>query len=290
MKEARLRFFFLTNKSILSSFLHSQAIDFDWCVLARVVEERYGKRVREGTPDSYWVKAQPTPHVSINAERAQSYRVTFFTHYNSTAEGIFQTAANQNVAKPWTRPLWLDKTSSKCINVFLDGVQHPLFLYCYHLHNIHFLEVFDAIPTLLLSPLFSRSLQIRHFVKANYLNPSYNGTDSERSTDSSIDSSLSYIDLSFTQGATSAFDPSNKSYQMFATQSIADTTELANQILYQPPYMNGNNLQVLIDVSSVSLSFYEMQNGVYRELVHFVAQTLQFSLQRGVPELFSGHS
>ena len=77
---------------------------------------------------------------------------------------------------------------------------------------------------------------------------------------------------------------------MFATQSIADTTELANQILYQPPYMNGNNLQVLIDVPSVSLSFYEMQNGVYRELVHFVAQSLQFSLQRGVPELFSCHS
>ena len=122
------------------------------------------------------------------------------------------------------------------------------------------------------------------------MNPSYNGTDSERSTDSSIDSSLSYIDLSFTQGATSAFDPSSKSYQMFATQSIADTTELANQILYQPPYMNGSNLQVLIDVPSVSLSFYEMQNGVYRELVHFVAQSLQFSLQRGVPELFSSHS
>ena len=251
------------------------------------MQERYGKHVREGTPDSYWLRAEPTPHVSINEERGQSYRVTFFTQYVSTAEGVFQTAAHQNVAKPWTRPLWLDKTSSKCINVFLDGVQHPLFLYCYHLHNIHFLEVFDAVPTLLLSPLFSRSLQIRHFVKSNYMNPSYNGTDSERSTDSSIDSSLSYIDLSFTQGATSAFDVSNKAYQMFVTRSLADTTEMVNQILYQPPYMNGSNLQVLIDVPSISLSVYEMQNGVYRELVHCVAQSLQFSLQRGVSELFS---
>ena len=119
------------------------------------------------------------------------------------------------------------------------------------------------------------------------MNPSYNGTDSERSTDSSIDSSLSYIDLSFTQGATSAFDVSNKAYQMFVTRSLADTTEMANQILYQPPYMNGSNLQVLIDVPSISLSVYEMQNGVYRELVHCVAQSLQFSLHRGVSELFS---
>ena len=223
----------------------------------------------------------------INAEKGKSYRVILFTQYHATSQGIYQPSVYQDSVRPWTQPLWLDKTYSRRIKVYLDGEQRSLFLYCYHLHNIHFLEIFDSVPTLLLSALFSRSLQLRHYIKSNYVNPFYNGTDSERSTDSGSDSSLSYTDLSLTQSGISGYTSSQKTYQIFDTQLLSNHSEVANQILYQPPYMNESNMQVLIDIPSLSLSVYEMQNGIYKELVHCIAEEIRLTLQQGAPELFS---
>ena len=73
--------------------------------------------------------------------------------------------------RAWSKPFWLTKTQARRVPVTLNGVRHTLYLYSYRLHGVSVLEVFDAVPSLVLSPLQASCTQLRHYDRLEYANP-----------------------------------------------------------------------------------------------------------------------
>ena len=189
--------------------------------------------------------------------------------------------ATPDQPKSWSKPLWLSKSSAKRVAITLDGVRRSLFVYTYRFHNVSFLEVFDSVPTLVLSPLQSLSVRLRHYDRLNYYNMAITATDSDTASDASV-SSISSMLPSVSSSASS-------SCSEFVVQSRTDDRALAaHQIAYQSAYTDVLNIQVVARIPSISVSVYEKDNGVYSELVHVKGDALLITLQRSGCELFSG--
>ena len=144
-----------------------------------------------------------------------------------------------------------------------------LYLYSYTLHDIGYLEIFDAVPTLLLSELHMKSLQLRHFDRAAYFNLLMTDTD----TDSShVSTSL----------PTSTDSTGRSSHHVFSIQSYTGTS-LSNEIIHQP----GKSVHISMDIPSISFSVYSLQNGIYQELIHSDLQGFHLTFQQDRCQLFS---
>lgn len=190
--------------------------------------------------------------------------------------------ATPDQPKYWSKPLWLSRSSAKRVAITLDGVRRSLFVYTYRFHNVSFLEVFDSVPTLVLSPLQSLSIRLRHYDRLSYYNVVTTATDSDTASDASV-SSLSSMLPSMSSGASSS------SCSEFVVQARTDDRALAaHQIAYQSAYADVLNIQVVARIPSISVSVYEKDNGVYSELVHVKGDALLITLQRSGCELFSG--
>lgn len=190
--------------------------------------------------------------------------------------------ATPDQPKCWSKPLWLSRSSAKRVAITLDGVRRSLFVYTYRFHNVSFLEVFDSVPTLVLSPLQSLSIRLRHYDRLSYYNVVTTATDSDTASDASV-SSLSSMLPSVSSGASSS------SCSEFVVQARTDDRALAaHQIAYHSAYADVLNIQVVARIPSISVSVYEKDNGVYSELVHVKGDALLITLQRSGCELFSG--
>ena len=79
-------------------------------------------------------------------------------------------------------------------------MKYNLYLYIYRLHNTFYLEIFDRIPSLLLSPLQARAVHLKHYNRKEYRTQqlatmtdadSATDTDGMLATDWMTDSSMS---------------------------------------------------------------------------------------------------
>ena len=116
--------------------------------------------------------------------------------------------ATPDQPKCWSKPLWLSRSSAKRVAITLDGVRRSLFVYTYRFHNVSFLEVFDSVPTLVLSPLQSLSIRLRHYDRLSYYNVVTTATDSDTASDASV-SSLSSLSGSSVSAGVGAVVSSN---------------------------------------------------------------------------------
>ena len=190
--------------------------------------------------------------------------------------------------RAWSKPFWLTKTQARRVPVTLNGVRHTLYLYSYRLHGVSVLEVFDAVPSLVLSPLQASCTQLRHYDRLEYANPVATAT-----TDSDSLSDASFASLSSVLPSLSS---SSSNYAEFAIRSftsaapgVTGSHESAGtgEIAYHSAYTDTFNVQVVVRVPSVCVSLYEKENGVYTEVVLAKTDSLLLTLQRGGCELFS---
>lgn len=155
----------------------------------------------------------------------------------------------------------------------VEGLTQILYLYSYSFHNIGCLEIFDAVPVLMLSSLHMRSIQLRHFDRSLY--------DNLVVTDTDTDSSVSTVStVSFSSGTAST---QKQSYQLFSIQQQSHSQFIGNQIVYK----KGQSIHISIDIPSVSCSVFAIPNGVYQELIHSTIQNLHFVIQQDGCHLFS---
>lgn len=194
--------------------------------------------------------------------------------------------------RAWSKPFWLTKTQARRVPVSLNGVRHTLFLYSYRLHGVSVLEVFDAVPSLVLSPLQASCTQLRHYDRLEYANPVATAT-----TDSDSLSDASFASLSSVLPSLSSTASSNYAEFVFrsftaargatgATEAVAPPAG-TGEIAYHSAYTDTFNVQVVVRVPSVCVSLYEKENGVYTEVVLAKTDSLLLTLQRGGCELFS---
>lgn len=189
--------------------------------------------------------------------------------------------------RAWSKPFWLTKTQARRVPVTLNGVRHTLYLYSYRLHGVSVLEVFDAVPSLVLSPLQASCTQLRHYDRLEYANPVATAT-----TDSDSLSDASFASLSSVLPSLSSVSSSN--YAEFALRSftsaapgVTESSAGTGEIAYHSAYTDTFNVQVVVRVPSVCVSLYEKENGVYTEVVLAKTDSLLLTLQRGGCELFS---
>lgn len=156
------------------------------------------------------------------------------------------------------------------MKVSVEGLTQILYLYSYSFHNVGCLEIFDAVPILMLSSLHMRSIQLRHFDRTLY--------DNLVVTDTDTDSSVSTVSFSSVTTSTQ-----RQSYQLFSIQQQSHTQFFGNQIVYK----KGQSIHLSIDIPSVSCSVYGIPNGVYQELIHSSIQNLHFIIQQDGCHLFS---
>ena len=268
------------------------SVDFDWCVFSRAVREKRGSEVSSGSPEAYWSAVEKSERVSMSLEKRKEYRVVLFTFYDynqlsnhydvSLSCGIeMKSVSSPDQTRAWSKPFWLTKTQARHLPVTLNGVRHTLYLYTYRLHNVSVLEVFDAVPSLVLSPLQASCTQLRHYDRLDYTNPIATAT-----TDSDSLSDSSFVSLSSVLPSLSSASAAN--YAEFAIRSFAPADPAtASQIAYHSAYTSTFNVQVVARVPSVCVSLYQKENGVYNEVVLAKTDSLLLTLQRGGCALFS---
>ena len=251
--------------------------------------------MKEGSPESYWLRVSPTPQTVLSAESHTDCRVCLRTHYAAyTARSMHQT-----VQRAWSQPFWLTKTTAKRISIVVNDNHQSLYVYVYTLHNTHFLEIYDRIPALLLSPLQSRALRLKHYNRYEYRNPFYYGTTETDTASDGTASSKSSVDMSY-MGPLSLYtthsQPSESSqrtgaaphsHHFFDIQTL-DDSPVGSQQVYEGAYSNPHNVQVVVSVPSVSVSLYDVVSGCYHEMTHVVVKGIRCVLQQGGCELFSG--
>ena len=147
--------------------------------------------------------------------------------------------------------------------------------------------MFDAVPSLVLSPLQASCTQLRHYDRLEYANPVATAT-----TDSDSLSDASFASLSSVLPSLSSASSSN--YAEFALRSftsaapgVTESSAGTGEIAYHSAYTDTFNVQVVVRVPSVCVSLYEKENGVYTEAVLAKTDSLLLTLQRGGCELFS---
>lgn len=277
-------------------------MDFDWPVFAERIRQEFGGKVKEGSPESYWLRVAPTPQTVLSAESHTDCRVCLRTHYATfTARSVPSTVpltVPSMVQRAWSQPFWLTKTTAKRISVVVGDSHQSLYVYVYSLHNTHVLEVYDRIPALLLSPLQSRALRLKHYNRYEYRNPFYYGTtETDTASDGTL-SSKSSVDLSI-MGPLSLYtthsQPSESSqrtgaaphsHHFFDIQTLESAPDASQQV-YEGAYSNPHNVQVVVSVPSVSVSLYDVVSGCYREVTHVLVKGVRCVLQQGGCELFS---
>ena len=157
-------------------------MDFDWSVLSTCIQQQRGETVKEGTPDAYWLRIPPTPQVVLTSEPLPECRVCLKTVYAPHAQLVEQGQPTNQ--RRWSQPFWLTKTAAKRVAIQVNDMKVILYLYVYRLHNIFYLEIFDKIPTLLLSPLQARAIHLKHYNRRDYQHLQYDGaTDMDSMTD-----------------------------------------------------------------------------------------------------------
>lgn len=157
-------------------------MDFDWSVLSTCIQQQRGDTVKEGTPDAYWLRIPPTPQVVLTSEPLPECRVCLKTMYTPHVQLVEQGPSTNQ--RRWSQPFWLTKTAAKRVAIQVNDMKFILYLYVYRLHNIFYLEIFDQIPTLVLSPLQARAIHLKHYNRHDYQHLQYDGaTDTDSMTD-----------------------------------------------------------------------------------------------------------
>lgn len=242
--------------------------------------------MKEGSPDAYWLRVPATPQTVLSSEPQSDCRICLRTFYQSES-----SIQSQRI---WSQPFWLTKTASKRISVNIEGSHKNLYLYVYRLHNTHYLEIFDRIPSLLLSPLQSRALQLKHYNRHEYSNHAYSTvTDTDTASDgtlSSISLESSSVDVSlYTTTSSSSLRSTGQphSHHFFNIQSLTGSIPQPSIFLFESAYCNSANLQLVVDIPSVSFSLFDVVSGCYREVIHSVVKGIRCILQQGGCEMFS---
>ena len=224
-------------------------------------------------------------------------------------------------------------------------MKYILYLYVYRLHNTFYLEIFDRIPSLALSPLQARAIHLKHYNRVEYRTQQFasmtdvdSATDTEGvfstswMTDSSMSRSSSSANLSqigslsvytsdpmmyassasnagsvtSTGGMMGRFDQGRNGKQpvhdhhFFAMQIQTEEktgyerhspeglqSPHSSVLSYENAYANPFNVQMVVDLPSVSCSLYNVVSGCYKEVLHVYLNGIRCVIQRGGCELFS---
>ena len=165
----------------------------------------------------------------------------------------------------------------------------------YRLHSTHYLEIFDCIPSLVLSPLQYRSLQLKHYNRQEYSTyTNSTATDTDLASDGtlssiSLDSSSTDFSLYTTTSSSSLHSTPGQphSHHLFNIQMFSEAAPQSSLFHYDSSYANTANLQLVIDIPSVSFSLYDVVSGCYQEVIHSLITGIRCVLQQGGCEMFS---
>ena len=131
-------------------------------------------------------------------------------------------------------------------------MKYVLYLYVYRLHNTFYLEVFDRVPSLVLSPLQARAIHLKHYNRREYREQQFaTVTDIDSATDTEgvlgmdwmTDSSMSRSSssTSFAQIGSLSVRTTDPTIYSGSTGSAIDVIDAVNAGGIAGGWMNGGN-------------------------------------------------